>query len=85
MSEWHPIFLSDEPTPGVWTLQHSTGYGPFARIELRRVEVGLRYRVEFRGELLGWATSLQVACERAWEAYLKEGRDARSGPPNGRL
>lgn len=72
-----------EPEPGVWLMRTPLDYGPFGRIELRRVNVGLRYRVEYRGQLIGWSTTLQVACERLWGAYLEQIEKDRHGPPNG--
>jgi len=38
--------------------------GAAGKIELRRTEDGPRYRVEYEGDLLGWATSLRTASER---------------------
>lgn len=60
----------------------ATDYVPFGRIEIRRVQDEVRYRVQFKDELIGWASSLRVAAERLWRAYLEDGRSARSGPPN---
>ena len=54
----------------------------YARIELRRTEKGPRYRVEVGGTLIGWATSLRVACERAHRAFLAS--HGPGGAPNGR-
>jgi hypothetical protein len=42
-------------------------------IDLRRTDDGPRYRVEHRGELLGWAISLKVAAERLHRAIISEG------------
>jgi len=39
-------------------------------IDLRRTPEGLRYRVEHRGELIGWATSLRIAAERLHRAII---------------
>ncbi|WP_424445754.1 hypothetical protein [Microbacterium sp. CH-015] len=37
----------------------------------------LRYRVSFRGELIGWSTTLRIACERLHAEFL------RNHGPNG--
>lgn len=84
-SEWHPIFLTTEISPGVWVMQHAIDYGPFGKIELRRVSGGeARYKVMLRGDLIGWAMSLQVACERLYAARIADDERLRRGPPNGR-
>lgn len=69
--EWHPIIDAIEGPTGAWHLLDASG-GRIGRIELRRVMNGtdLRYRVEFRGEVIGWATSLRTACERLNQAHL---------------
>jgi len=82
MSDWHPLLLLAEVEPAVWKMKHPTEYLPFGEIALRRTEAGPRYRVEFGGELIGWATSLRVASERLWRAYLEDGQKRRAGPPN---
>lgn len=81
---WHPIFLTTEISPGVWEMQHSTDYGPFGKIELRRVGDLARYKVTLSGGVIGWSTSLMVACEQLWKARLELQERARRGPPNGR-
>jgi hypothetical protein len=43
----------------------------YGRIELRRVADGARYKALRDGEILGWASSLRVACERVHTAYLR--------------
>lgn len=83
MSEWHPIFYTSEPAPGVWTMIAPGDDAPFGRIELRRTEAGPRYRVTLGRDVIGWATSLRVACERLWVARLEAMQRGRDGPPNG--
>lgn len=80
---WHPIFLTEEPTPGVWTMKHPTEDAPFGKIELRRVDGGLRYKVQLYGKVIGWATELSTATERLWEAYTRDVGTRHQGPPNG--
>ncbi len=82
-SAWHPIFNTTETTPGRWEMQQSGDYGPFGTIELRRVNAGsLRYKVMLGSELIGWASTLQVACEALWVAHLEQQRNRREGIPN---
>ncbi|WP_344013842.1 hypothetical protein [Microbacterium natoriense] len=82
-SEWHPIFLTTEISPGVWEMQNQTDYAPFGKIELRRIdERTARYRVTLSGGVIGWSTTLQVACERLYEARLEQRRRAVGGAPN---
>lgn len=76
-ARWHPILNLTEPEPGVWIL-HDAYEEPRATIVLRRTEAGLRYRVTRGGVVLGWATSLRVAAERAHQAYV-----ASLGPQGG--
>ncbi|GGH34310.1 hypothetical protein [Microbacterium album] len=80
--EWHPIMAAVEDEPARWRMLDSLGK-EYARIELRRVAGGgLRYKVEFRGELIGWATSLRVACEGAHRAFLRShGPNVTSAAP----
>jgi hypothetical protein len=68
---WHPILAATEPTPGVWILRDSLDR-EYARIELRRTPDGPRFRVEYRDTLIGWSTSLRIACEHAHRAFLAD-------------
>lgn len=45
----------------------------YGRVDIRRVHQGaqVRYRCEFRGELIGWSTTLSLACERVHQAFLR--------------
>jgi len=83
-SPWHPIFLTDEPTPGVWTMKAAHEVGPFGRIELRRVSGVVRYKITMGGDIIGWSNTLQHACEGLYAARLKRDDEIRTGPPNGR-
>lgn len=80
---WHPVMSAVEGPPGFWRLVDALGRG-YGTAELRRVKGGeVRYRVEFRGELIGWATTLRLACERIHAAYLREhGPSMSSGAPD---
>lgn len=79
-SDWHPIFLTAEPSPGVWTMKKAGDYVPFGQIELRRTKKGPRYKVTLRGEVIGWAGTLQVACERLWTAELEHAQRGEGRP-----
>ena len=70
--EWHPVIDAVEGPTGAWHLLDASG-ARIGRIELRRVMNGaeLRYRVEFRGDVIGWAVNLRTACERLNQAYLR--------------
>ena len=85
MPDWHPILAADEVTPGTWHMVDPSGrrYGV---IEIRRTADGIRYRAEYHGGdgaiLLGWGTSLRLACARVHRAYLSAMSPA-SGPNEG--
>lgn len=82
MGEWHPIVEVQEREPGVWVMADPLKK-PYGLIELRRVNDGeLRYKVTFRGELLGWAGSLKYAAERMHGHYLRS--LSPQGAPNQR-
>jgi hypothetical protein len=50
----------------------------YGTIELRRVNATtVRYRVSFRGEVIGWSSTLRLACERVHYEFL------RNHGPNG--
>lgn len=84
-SQWHPIFLTTEVEPGIWVMTAAHEQDGFGRILLRRVPDGrLRYKVLLGGELLGWATSLQLACEHLYIAHQRARAAVYGGPPNGR-
>lgn len=84
MSDWHPIFLTDEPSPGVWVMTARHQVDPFGRIEIRRVSGAVRYKVTMRGDLIGWSNTLQHACEHLYRANLQRDEEIHKGPPNGR-
>lgn len=68
-----------EGPPGEWTMTDPQGR-EYGRIEIRRVASGTetRYKAIWRGDVIGWSTSLKTACERVHAAYI-----AAHGP-NGR-
>lgn len=77
--EWHPIMSAVEGPIGCWRMIDSLGR-EFGTVHIRRVSGGLevRYRVAWRGELLGWASSLREACMRLHQT------ESRSFTPGGR-
>lgn len=80
-STWHPLLAAVEIEPAVWSLRDQQG--EYGRVALRRTKDGPRYRCEHRGTLIGWATSLRVACERVHGAYLAaHGPGAGAGYPD---
>ena len=80
MESWHPILSAVEGPTGTWRMVDGTGK-QYGTIEIRRVldDTATRYRVTFRGEVIGWATTLRLACERAHRAFL--GSHGPSGGP----
>lgn len=71
MDKWHPIMAAIEGPTGVWIMADPQGR-EYGRIEIRRVMGGAetRYKAIWRGEVIGWATSLKTACERVHAAYI---------------
>ena len=64
----------------VWRMIDPQGR-EYGRNEIRRVMNGTetRYKALWRGEVLGWSTTLREACERVHAAYLLAHRP-QSGP-----
>ena len=81
-AEWHPILAAMERQPGTWEMIDPDGR-VYGRIQIRRVADGIRYRTEHQGELLGWATSLRVACEKVHGTYIRaHGPGFRTATPD---
>ncbi|GAA1983171.1 hypothetical protein [Microbacterium pumilum] len=72
METWHPILAAVEGPTGTWRMLDSLGE-QYGTIEIRRVmnDTDTRYRATFRGEVIGWATTLQYACEQVHRAFLR--------------
>lgn len=50
----------------------------YGTIEIHRVNATeVRYRASFQGEVIGWSTTLRLACERVHDKFL------RNHGPNG--
>lgn len=76
---WHPLLAAQEGPTGIWTLvdPYDRVYGT---IELRRVNAAdVRYRVSFRRQVIGWSTTLRLACERVHDEFLRN-QDPSGGP-----
>lgn len=79
--EWHPILAAREARPGLWRMIDTLDR-EYGTIELRRVNGDVRYKCTYRGDLIGWATSLRVACERVHALFLRDhGPGHKSGAP----
>lgn len=63
MADWHPIMAAVEGPPRTWRMIDPQGR-ECGRVKIRRVDAGriVAYRVERNGVVLGWATSLRLAC-----------------------
>jgi len=70
VGEWHPIMAAVEKVPATWDLVDPGGR-VYGRVELRRTADGPRYRCSRDGEVLGWATSLRLACARLHDRELR--------------
>jgi hypothetical protein len=70
VAEWHPIMTAREVEPGVWVLSDPVGKS-YGSIQIRRTTDGPRYRTEYRGELIGWGTTLRDSCMRLHQMMLR--------------
>jgi hypothetical protein len=80
VENWHPILAAVEGPTGTWRMLDGLGK-QYGTIEIRRVmnNTDSRYRVMFRGDVIGWATSLRLACEQVHAAFLRA-HGPRGGP-----
>ena len=69
--KWHPILAAREGPTGTWHMVDALDH-VYGTIEIRRVMNGaeVRYRCSFRGEVIGWATTLLDATERVHRAFI---------------
>lgn len=76
---WHPLLAAQEGPTGTWTLVD--GFDRvYGTIEIRRVsDEDVRYRVSFRGEVIGWSSTLRLGCERVHAEFLRN-HGPNSGP-----
>jgi len=77
---WHPILTAQEGPTGTWHMVDPNGL-VYGVITIRRRESQIVYRCEYRGELLGWASTLRLAALRLSQANVP--RHSSAGPPNG--
>ena len=70
--DWHPILAAVEGPTGVWRMVDPDGRD-YGVVEIRKVMSGAdtRYKTVWRGEVIGWATTLREACSRVHDAYLR--------------
>lgn len=74
---WHPLLAAQEGPTGTWTLVDAFDR-VYGTIEIRRVNAtDVRYRASFQGEVIGWSTTLRIACEQVHDEFL------RNHGPNG--
>lgn len=75
---WHPLLAAQEGPTGTWSLVD--GFDRlYGTIELRRLNATeVRYRASFRGEVIGWSSTLRLACERVHGEFL-----SNHGPDGG--
>lgn len=83
MHDYHPMLRTQEINPGHWIMGDSVS-GTYAEIELRRVKIGVRYKVTVHGQVAGWTTTFKDACEGAHARHAKIQDAKYAGPPNGR-
>lgn len=68
----HPLLAAQEGPAGTRTLvnRFDRVYGT---IEIRRVsDRDVRYRASFHGEVIGWSTTLRLACDRVHDEFLRD-------------
>jgi len=71
MGEWHPVLAAVEGPTGVWRMVDPQGH-EYGRIEIRRVMNGqqVMYKAIHRGDVIGWAHTLRLACYKVHMAFL---------------
>lgn len=76
------MLMTQEIEPGHWIMRDSVS-GTFADIQIRRTNVGVRYRITMGGDVKGYATSFKSACEGAYARHNTTRGKVYAGPPNG--
>lgn len=71
VTNWHPILAAVEGPTGTWRMVDPHGH-EYGRVEIRRLPTGdhVLYKAIHAGELIGWATTLRVACLKVHLAFL---------------
>lgn len=76
---WHPLLAAQEGPTGTWTLADAFDR-VYGTIEIRRVNAtDIRYCASFQGVVIGWSTTLRIACERVHDEFLRN-HGPNSGP-----
>lgn len=68
--KWRPIRAAIEPEPGIWVLIDAQDH-EYGRVAVVRVDGQVLFGAEFRGELLGYGTTLRGACERVHNEFIR--------------
>lgn len=75
MTVWHPLLAAQERRAGRWVMcdPQDREYGTITlvRVPMPDGTTEGRYKVLYGGELLGWATTLRLACERLHATYVR--------------
>ena len=71
MESWHPIMAAIEGPTGTWKMVDPQGR-EYGCIEIRRVMNGqqVAYKAIHRGDVIGWAHTLRLACQKVHTAHL---------------
>lgn len=73
-----PLLAAQEGPTSTWTLVDAFDR-VYGTIEIRRVSATeVRYRASCRGEVIGWSTTLRLACERVHDEFPRN-----NGPSGG--
>ena len=70
--EGHQTVAAHERPTGTWHMIDAQDR-TYGIIEIRRVmnDTKVRYRASFRGEVIGWSSTLRLACERIHREFLR--------------
>lgn len=68
--KWHPIMAAVEGPPLTWRMLDTYGR-EYGRVRVVRVDGEPTYRAEFRGEHLGYESTLRVAVERVHSVFIR--------------
>lgn len=72
---WHPLLAAVETSVGEWHMIDSLDR-EYGRIRLVRLNGEPKYRVEFKGTLLGYGGSLRGSCERIHRELVRRSAPA---------
>ena len=83
---WHPLLATVEGPPLTWRML-DTYDREYGRITVVRVNGEPRYRLEFRGKLIGYASELRAAVEAVHATLIRSHAPGGFAPnpwPSGR-